>query len=107
MAPLVWMLLTSFKTEPDATELPQTFLPDPVTTAAYEVILRASSDTPVLRWFLNSVLAASGHTLLVIAAAAPAAYALARLSFRFKRVLFGLIVARCSSRASCSSSPTT
>ncbi len=93
VAPLLWMLVTSFKTEPDATELPQRLLPDPVTTAAYELILRSSTDTPVLRWFLNSLLAASGHTLLVVAVAAPAAYALARMAFRGRRALFGVIVA--------------
>jgi ABC-type glycerol-3-phosphate transport system permease component len=34
--------------------------------------------TPVLRWFLNSLLAAAGQTLLILVTASMAAYALAR-----------------------------
>jgi multiple sugar transport system permease protein len=93
VAPLVWMLVTSVKTEQDATDLPQRLLPDPFTTGAYDLILRATSDTPVLRWFLNSMLAAGGHALLVLAVAAPAAYALARMSFPGKRAIFGVVIA--------------
>jgi multiple sugar transport system permease protein len=93
VAPLVWMFLTSFKTELGATSLPLRFLPDPFTMAAYDTILRATSDTPVLRWFANSLVAAGAHTLVVLGVAAPAAYALARMSFAGRRTIFSLIIA--------------
>ena len=49
--------------------------------------------TPVLRWLLNSVLAAGLQTLLIVVTAAMAAYAFARLEFPGKRVLFAIVLA--------------
>lgn len=91
VSPLVFVLLTSFKTPTEAVTTPPTWWPDPFTLQAYERILGAA-DTPVLRWFLNSMAAATANAALVVATAAPAAYALARLQFRGKRVVFALIV---------------
>jgi multiple sugar transport system permease protein len=93
ISPLVFMVLTSFKTRADATAIPPEWIPNPFTTQAYDGILAAASGTPVLRWFLNSLIAAAGHALLVVVTAALAAYALARMEFRGKRVLFALIIA--------------
>ena len=47
----------------------------------------------MLRWFLNSMVAAFGNSLLVVATAALAAYPLARMEFRGKRLVFGAIIA--------------
>lgn len=92
VAPLVWMLSTSLKTASDATDLPLTWIPENPTTEAYSTILQAGSDTPVLRWFLNSMVAATAHAALVVATAAPAAYAMARMQFRFKRSILAAII---------------
>src|SRR5690606_12786204 len=51
-----------------------------------------TSETPVLRWFLNSMVAATGQTLLVLVVASTAAYALSRLAFRGRGLLFRIIV---------------
>ena len=53
ISPLLFMLVTSFKTSGEAVQTPPTWWPDPFTTQAYERILNAA-DTPVLRWFFNS-----------------------------------------------------
>lgn len=92
VAPLLWMLSTSLKTPSDATQLPLTWIPEDPTTAAYDTILQTGSDAPVLRWFLNSMVAATAHAALVVATAAPAAYALARMDFRFKRSIMAAIL---------------
>jgi multiple sugar transport system permease protein len=92
ISPLVFMVLTSFKTRADATAIPPEWIPNPFTTQAYDGILAAASGTPVLRWFLNSLIAAAAHALLVVMTAALAAYALARMEFRGKRVLFAVII---------------
>ena len=47
--PLVWMLLTSFKSYPDAQQSPPTWIPDPVSTYGYGVLFEAGSQNPVLR----------------------------------------------------------
>jgi multiple sugar transport system permease protein len=91
VAPLLWMLSTSFKTNVEATTLPLNFLPNEPSTYGYDTILN-SAGTPVLRWFVNSMVAAAAHAMLVLATAAPAAYALARMEFRGKRIFFAAII---------------
>ena len=91
VAPLLWMLSTSFKTNVEATTLPLTFLPHEPSTYGYDTI-RGSAGTPVLRWFVNSMVAASAHAALVLVTAAPAAYALARMEFRGKMIFFATII---------------
>jgi multiple sugar transport system permease protein len=90
--PLVWMLTTSFKTNPDATRLPLTLLPRDFATDGYREIMRPGGEYPVYRWFFNSLIAASLHAALVIAVTASAAYALARMEFPGKRILFAIII---------------
>jgi multiple sugar transport system permease protein len=93
VAPILWMVLTAFKTEEESAASPPTLLPSQWSTEALDTIFSSSAQTPVLRWFLNSVLAAFGMGIVVLVTAAPAAYALARMEFRGKRLVFGAIVA--------------
>jgi multiple sugar transport system permease protein len=92
VSPLVFMVVTSFKTPNDASSANPTWMPNPPTLQAYRNILTADG-TPVLRWFGNSMVAATCNALLVVATAALAAYPLARMEFRGKRVVFAVIVA--------------
>ncbi len=92
LSPLVWMILTAFKTEEESAAAPPTFLPSEWSTEAFDTIFSSSAQTPVFRWFLNSMIAAFGMGAVVLATAAPAAYALARMDFRFKGAVFALIV---------------
>jgi multiple sugar transport system permease protein len=91
VAPLVWMLSTSLKTDADAISTSPAWVPPSPTLEGYRTILTAP-DAPVGRWFLNSVLAAAGQALLVVGTSAPAAYALARLRLPGGRAVFGLVV---------------
>jgi multiple sugar transport system permease protein len=93
LAPILWMVLTAFKTEEESALTPPTFLPSEWTTEAFDTIFDTNAQTPVFRWFLNSVIAAFGMGIVVLATAAPAAYALARMEFRGKKLIFGLIIA--------------
>jgi multiple sugar transport system permease protein len=93
IAPLIFMLVTSFKTRADATSLPPSWFPSPFSLDAYRTLLEGSGETPVLRWFGNSMLAAGLHALLVVSTSAMAAYALARMEFRGKGIVFGMIIA--------------
>jgi multiple sugar transport system permease protein len=91
--PLLWMLLTSLKTYPDAQRIPPTWLPDPIDTYGYGRLVSAGSQNPVLRWFANSMLAATLQVVLVLVTASMAAYALARMRFRGRGMMFAVIVA--------------
>jgi multiple sugar transport system permease protein len=93
IVPLVWMVITSFKSYSSAQQSPPTWLPDPVATYGYEQLFQPGSQNPVLRWFLNSMLAATLHAALVLVTASTAAYALARMRFRGRGAMFALIVA--------------
>src|SRR4051794_3486054 len=93
VAPLVYMVSTAFKTNQEATRIEPTWIPHDPSTAAFSTILSRSEQTPVFRWFLNSMLAATGQALLVVITASLAAYALARMEFPGKRIMTGLIIA--------------
>jgi multiple sugar transport system permease protein len=87
--PLVWMVLTSFKTDSDAVRNPYS-IPNPFSLDGYKTLLNGQQ--PIFLWLWNSFAAASVQTILVLATASMGAYSLARLNFPGKRVVFGLIV---------------
>jgi multiple sugar transport system permease protein len=91
ISPLLYMLSTSFKTTGDAAASTPQWIPANPTTDAFEQILGASG-TPVIRWLINSVLAAGLNTVLILITASMAGYALARIDFPGKRVIFAVII---------------
>ncbi|HEV7623001.1 MAG TPA: carbohydrate ABC transporter permease [Amnibacterium sp.] len=90
LLPLVWIVLTSFKTDSDAINHPASPFPNPFSIEAYQTLI--SSNEPILRWFLNSLAAGLVQTVLILVTASMGAYALARLDFPGKRLVFGAIV---------------
>lgn len=92
IAPLLWMLVTSFKTNESATSLPLSWVPHPFDLSAYQALLESGSQTPVLRWFANSIAAAALNTVFIVAVDSMAAFALARLKFRGKTPIFATVV---------------
>jgi multiple sugar transport system permease protein len=92
VVPVVWMFLTTFKTNAEATQSVPTWFPRDFSTVGFQTILNTTSQTPVLWWLFNSALAAVAHVALVLVTAAPAAYALARLDFRGRNVMFVVVI---------------
>jgi multiple sugar transport system permease protein len=92
LAPLLWMISTSFKTHEAATRLPLSWLPKPWDVGAYRTLFSSGSANPVLRWFVNSLFAAAANSVLIVAVDAAAAYALARLDFPGKKIIFGTVI---------------
>lgn len=90
--PLLWMVITSFKTVGESQADPPTLVPQDPTGRAYGEILTTGGQNPVLRWALNSFAAAGLHSLLVVTVASMAGYALARMNFRFKNAIFSFIL---------------
>jgi len=80
--PVVWGLLTSFKTERDVLAYPPTVVFEPTLDNYREVIFGGSSILPNL-W--SSFVVSTAATLLTMLFAVPAAYALARLRYPAKR----------------------
>lgn len=91
ISPLVYMLSTAFKTTGDAASPDPQWIPDDPTTQAFDAIL-GNDGTPVVRWLVNSLVAAGLQSLLIVATAALAGYALARMDFAGKKWIFGIII---------------
>ena len=93
VAPLLWMLITSFKTIGESQQLPPTLLPQDPTETGVRRILTAGGQNPVLRWFLNTVSRRRCTRSRRWWSRRLAAYALARMEFRVKRPIFAVILA--------------
>src|SRR5690606_10649197 len=80
--PVLWALLTSFKTERDVLAYPPLLIFEPTLSNYYDVIFGSSSILPNL-W--SSTVISVSTTLLTMLFAVPAAYAMARLRYPAKR----------------------
>jgi len=88
--PFVWMILSSFKTTAELRQLPPTWLPEDPTTANYQDLFDRL-DFP--RYFFNSAVVAVTVTAGNVVFGSMFGYALAKLDFPGKRVLFALTLA--------------
>ena len=80
--PVLWALLTSFKTERDVLAYPPTIVFEPTLRNYRDVLFGSASILPNL---LSSTIVAGVSTALTLLFAVPAAYALARLEFPGRR----------------------
>jgi multiple sugar transport system permease protein len=87
--PFVWMLISSFKPEAEVRAVPPTWWPETVTAANYDTLF-TQLDFPT--YFLNSVIVALAVTVGNVVFGAMLGYALAKLEFPGKRVLFALVL---------------
>jgi multiple sugar transport system permease protein len=83
LGPFVWQALTSLRPE---SELASTGLPSSLSLASYA---GAFHGRPFGRVLLNSFVVAAATTALCMAVGAPAAFALAKMEFRGKKLLLG------------------
>ena len=88
--PFVIAIVTSFKTEPNATADPLSLWPSPVTTSAFHQLYQ---DQDFLLWVKNSMIVTLSVTFLRVFLDSLAGYALARLRFRGRGLAFAVIVA--------------
>jgi multiple sugar transport system permease protein len=88
--PFIIQVMTSFKTDADAANNPLALVPQTWTTEAYERLFR-NSDYPL--WFRNSVVVTLVVTVGRVLVDALAGYALARLKFRGRGLVFAGIIA--------------
>ncbi len=89
LAPILWQLLTSFKTNADIAAIPNVYLPREITLRHY---LELFSRRPFILYIFNSALVASISTLLCLALGSPAAYALARLKLPGEQVILAVVL---------------
>jgi multiple sugar transport system permease protein len=90
LAPYVWTLFTSFKTERELYQFPVTYWPHTPTAINY---VQVFTQNPFGRFLLNSAIVTVASTGLCLFMASLAAYAFARLRFRGRDILLvGLLI---------------
>ncbi|AGZ46503.1 carbohydrate ABC transporter permease [Actinoplanes friuliensis] len=87
IAPVVYLLLLSVMTSDQA--LTSDYWPN---TWHFENYVRVFEVTPLPRYLLNTVIYAVSATVLMLLSSVPAAYALAKLKFRGRNVMFLTII---------------
>lgn len=99
VGPLVWMVLSSFKTNADAERffatpheigaIVRAFFPRPFTLDNYTAVF---TERPMLRYFLNSALYTAGRMIPALLLCSLAGFVFAKMKFPGRNVLFGLVL---------------
>ncbi len=90
LAPIYWMLITSFKTELEATQLDPTLWPRHFTPENYAKLV--GQTLPFMSFLLNSVITAFGTALITIAFSIFSGYSLSRGAYRLRGLMGYLIL---------------
>jgi multiple sugar transport system permease protein len=88
LIPFAWLVLTSLK--PTSELFADTLLPTRFTTEHYRDVF---ANSPVVRWFGNTLLVSVLAVVAVALSSALIAFGFARLRFRGRNVLFALVIA--------------
>jgi multiple sugar transport system permease protein len=93
--PFLIQIATSLKTDPDAVGNPLSLIPNPLDLHAWKQIFGQTPDTsvPITRWLTNSVLVTVVVTCARVFLDSLAGYALSRLHFRGRKMLFAAVLA--------------
>jgi multiple sugar transport system permease protein len=83
--PVYWIAATALKSETETIAVPPTLFPSPPDFEAFVYVIYNS---PIFRWYLNTVIVAITVTSATILFSLMCAYALSRLDFAGKRVLY-------------------
>ncbi len=87
--PFVWMILTSFKTTTEATQIPIQLFPSKPSLRAYTDAIKQSS---FLHYYANTLASAFMKTLFPVIFSSMAAFAFARIRFPGRGLCFFLII---------------
>ncbi|MBO0781462.1 MAG: carbohydrate ABC transporter permease [Ktedonobacteraceae bacterium] len=85
LIPIIWMILSSFKSQNEVLHFPPSWLPEVWHPDNY---VQAINFAPFGQYLLNTLLIAISVTVIVVLTSAMAAYAFARLRFRGRDLLF-------------------
>lgn len=91
--PFVWMILTSFKTVPESMQIPPDILPKQVNLDNFK---EAIASLPFGNLYLNTILMVFFRVVCAVLFSSMAGYAFAKLKFRGKKLLFGIVLVQMS-----------
>lgn len=88
--PIYWLFIGSFKFSTDIIKIPPDWVPNPWTLANYKSVFASQ---PALNWIANSVIISFGTAIGIVLVSASAGFALSKMQFRGKKVLFSFVIA--------------
>jgi len=88
LLPLIWMIITSFKSNIEAVAIPMTIFPKKWDFSGYIRVWERN----IIRPYINTIIVSAGIVICQLVTASMAAYAFARLDFPGKKWLFLAIV---------------
>jgi multiple sugar transport system permease protein len=89
LLPLLWLIVSSFKSDADVIQWPPRFFPTEWVITQYNYVIHT---IPVLKMLGNTILFAGGVTVISLLFDSMAAYAFARMKFRGRNILFSVIL---------------
>lgn len=89
LIPILWLLVSSFKTDVGVIKFPPRFFPEEWTLHQY---LYVGDSIPIFDMTKNTVIFAGGVTLISLLFDSMAGYAFARMRFKGSKVLFSIIL---------------
>lgn len=87
--PFFWMVISSFKAEPDIITYPPTIFADSYTFDQYNKVFSA---IPLWMYIRNTIVFAFGTTIFSVLFDSMSGYAFARIQFRGRKILFNMIL---------------
>jgi multiple sugar transport system permease protein len=87
--PIYWTGSTALKSDTDTIVVPPKLIPWPPNFEAFAYVIQNS---PIFRWYLNTVIVSFSVTFFSIFFSLMCAYALSRLEFKGKRVIYGSLL---------------
>jgi len=87
--PFIWMVLTSFKSAGESVQIPPTILPKEWLVDNYN---RALTSLPFTKLYINTILLIVFRVICAVAFSSAAGFAFAKLDFKGKNLLFGIVL---------------
>jgi multiple sugar transport system permease protein len=87
--PIYWTGSTALKSDTDTIVVPPKLIPWPPDFEAFAYVIQNS---PIFRWYLNTVIVSVSVTFFSILFSLMCAYALSRVEFKGKRVIYGSLL---------------
>ncbi len=87
--PFVWMILTSSKTVSESMQIPPTVFPGQLMTDNFSEALKS---LPFVNMYINTILMIVFRVIFAVFFSSMAGYAFAKLKFKGKNILFGIVL---------------
>lgn len=85
LAPIIWMISTSLKPEAQIVTTEIRWIPKTITFENFQAVMEKH---PMIRWTINSLVVATSATVLVLFLSSLTGYALARMEFAGRDIIF-------------------